>query len=100
MSTYRHDIGQLERRVHLSNDEVQLLYHLLKGSPVTLQSAMSRMDASEAAVRTLVKSLNTKLQPLGYRVSSVLDTGYVLEDTTGPRRVIQHGGGENMSHYD
>lgn len=79
---YRHDIGQLERVARLTNDEVQLVYHLLHGEPVTMHKARTLLAASDAAIRTLIKSLNRKLQPHGYRVSTLLDTGFVLEDTT------------------
>ena len=98
MAIYQYSLNQFESLAGLSNDEIQLFYELYRshGTPVPLATLMQVcMTNDKQVIRTFLRSIDTKLKPLGYEVRSILDAGYILYDATVKSDVVQE---DNQSH--
>lgn len=88
MTQHRYTLKEINQQVGLTSDEEILLFHLREQTHITYAESTSYVSKDLARVRTILKSLYTKIKPLGYTVAAVLDTGFVLIDNAKPHTVV------------
>lgn len=88
MTQHRYTLEEIDKLVGLTSDEAILLFHLREKTHIPYAEATSVITKSLPEVRTILKSLDTKIKPLGYTIAAVLDTGFVLIDNTKQRTLV------------